>query len=85
MKSCFKEILSTWKLRITNFISDRHPQMRKYMRDTYGDNRANRRTRAISHFFDVWHVAKGKIEQNSQFLLYKLTSFLEIFRITQCC
>ena len=35
---------------INELVTDRHPQVTKYMRDKHP---------TIKHSFDVWHVAKG--------------------------
>ena len=39
------------EIGITAIVTDRHPQIQKYLRENYPD---------ISHYYDVWHVAKGK-------------------------
>lgn len=38
-------------INVETFISDRHRSIAKYMREQQPD---------IDHFYDVWHVAKGK-------------------------
>lgn len=58
-KACFFQILQGWNLQIDVFISDRHLQIRKYMREVYGENRKTLENR-IFHYLDVWHVAKSK-------------------------
>ena len=59
-KACFNEVLHKWKLQIGTFISDRHLQIRKYMRETFGANRKCIQQPRIHHYLDVWHVAKSK-------------------------
>ncbi|MES9883741.1 MAG: hypothetical protein ABW185_23055 [Sedimenticola sp.] len=36
---------------IDSLTTDRHPQVKKYMREQQPE---------ITHWYDVWHVAKGK-------------------------
>lgn len=38
-------------ISVSAIVTDRHPSIRKFIRDTYPD---------IQHYFDVWHIAKGK-------------------------
>ena len=45
-------------VQIDSFTTDRHPSIKKYMRD----NRPG-----IKHWFDVWHVAKGVLCQLRHF------------------
>lgn len=59
MKACLKEILSDWKLSVDFFVTDRHIQIRAYMRDTYGPNRKDKSLPLIHHRLDIWHVAKS--------------------------
>nr|XP_054770487.1 uncharacterized protein LOC129278312 [Lytechinus pictus] len=35
---------------IENIVTDRHPQIAKYLRENHPD---------INHYYDVWHIAKG--------------------------
>lgn len=51
LKQCITEVKNISNTPITDLITDRHPQVRKYMRENHGGT--------ISHFFDIWHVAKG--------------------------
>ena len=45
---------------IEYLVTDRHPSVRKYMREQHP---------ATAHFFDIWHMAKGKcIYLNCYFL-----------------
>ena len=37
---------------MSTFVTDRHPQIRKWMREQMP---------TVQHLFDVWHIAKGKI------------------------
>ena len=36
---------------IAELITDRHRQINKWLRETHPN---------ITHYFDIWHVAKGK-------------------------
>jgi hypothetical protein len=38
-------------VKVTHLVTDRHSAVKKYMRENHCD---------IIHWFDVWHVAKGK-------------------------
>ena len=66
--------LFDWGLQVANFISDRHIQIRAYMRDTYGcDRKQNMRTNPeITHYLDVWHVAKSKCVANRCYLFSEI-------------
>lgn len=33
-------------------VTDRHPSVKKYMREFHPD---------VQHLFDIWHIAKGKL------------------------
>lgn len=59
LKECLHEVLTEWKILVTEFISDRHIQVRAYMRDNYGKNRKDRTNLEITHYLDIWHVAKS--------------------------
>lgn len=59
LKECLQELLVDWKLSISDFISDRHIQIRAFLRDTYGSKRKDQSKPLIRHFLDIWHVAKG--------------------------
>ena len=61
LKLCLEQLFE-WDIKPDNFISDRHMQIRAFMRDTYGPNRkaANRNNPEIIHYLDIWHVAKSK-------------------------
>jgi hypothetical protein len=37
---------------IGELVTDRHPQVQKWMRDNMQD---------VKHYFDVWHVVKSEI------------------------
>ena len=37
---------------VDNLVTDRHPRVRKYMANTRPETK---------HYFDVWHMAKGKL------------------------
>jgi hypothetical protein len=42
--------LQTKDISIDTIVTDRHPQIQKYLRENYP---------SIEHYYDVWHVAKG--------------------------
>ncbi|XP_046569471.1 uncharacterized protein LOC124277801 [Haliotis rubra] len=44
------QLLQAEGLTLSTLITDRHPQIQKLVRETMP---------AVSHFYDVWHVAKG--------------------------
>lgn len=60
-KQCMGQVLD-WKLKVDALVSDRHIQIRAYMRDTYGAGRKRENTGnpEITHYLDIWHVAKSK-------------------------
>ena len=62
-KQSLELILNKWKLPVKNFISDRHIQIRKLMREVYGPNRKNQQLPLINHYLDPWHVSKSKLDQ----------------------
>lgn len=43
--------LKQQKLTIGTIVTDRHRQINKWLRETHPKTR---------HFYDVWHIAKGK-------------------------
>lgn len=45
------EYLEDFDVTVDELVTDRHVQVKKYMKDEYIDKH---------HYFDVWHVAKGK-------------------------
>lgn len=56
-------------------ITDRHPMVKKYMRVHQPD---------VTHFFDIWHVAKGMHIQssNKNVLILLGNSTIEVKRET---
>ena len=42
-------------LSIATIVTDRHMQISKWLRESHPDTK---------HYYDVWHVAKGKICYN---------------------
>lgn len=59
LKECLSEVIEHWNLTVSDFITDRHLQIRKYMRETYGTQRKDANKPPINHWLDVWHCAKG--------------------------
>lgn len=61
MKECLEEVVTKWKLIMKHLITDRHPQIRAFMRDFHGPLRkkAAKSNPLIIHYFYLWHVAKG--------------------------
>ena len=45
------EFLAERGLTVGTLVTDRHKQINKWIREDYPD---------IKHYYDVWHVAKGK-------------------------
>jgi hypothetical protein len=43
---------------IGTVVTDRHKQVTKYIREKL-------KPRGVKHFFDIWHVAKGKLDLES--------------------
>ena len=41
------------KLPVDVLVTDRHRQINKWLRESYP---------SITHYYDVWHVAKGNLE-----------------------
>jgi hypothetical protein len=60
LKTCLHKILSDWKLSIECLVTDRHRQIRAYMRDTYGPSRKVAANPEITHYVDIWHCAKSE-------------------------
>ena len=44
--------LQSNNITIDSLVTDRHPSVRKYVRENHTD---------ITHWFDIWHVAKSKL------------------------
>lgn len=59
-KEGMMQVLNVWKLKVKNMITDRHIQIRAYMRDVYGVARKQAGGPIITHYLDIWHVAKSK-------------------------
>ena len=52
------QYLQDRELCIEAIVTDRHPQINKWLRETHPN---------IRHYYDVWHVAKGKLKDNYVF------------------
>jgi len=52
--------LSAAKLEVDVLVTDRHPQVQKYVRE----NRPN-----IAHFYDPWHITKGQYLNKKSFFM----------------
>ena len=52
------EFLEGEGITITDIVTDRHSQIKKYMREERPE---------IQHWFDVWHVSKGMHFSKSTF------------------
>ncbi|KAK3716243.1 hypothetical protein QZH41_018045 [Actinostola sp. cb2023] len=46
--------LTTMKMKIKVLVTDRHSMIQKYLRESCP---------SISHYYDVWHIAKGTIKK----------------------
>lgn len=53
------EFLKGYDFSIGTLVTDRHPQVRKFMRESMPDTK---------HYYDVWHVAKGELSNFSIFI-----------------
>lgn len=53
LERCFKTLKEA-DIQITELVTDRHPQIRCYMRDFQTD---------IKHTFDTWHINKSLFDQ----------------------
>ena len=58
-RETLKQVLTNFRVQISGFISDRHIQIRKYMRETHGHQRKDQSQPQIDHFIDAWHCAKS--------------------------
>ena len=47
------DFLQTNNVHIDVIVTDRHPQIQKYIRESM---------LGILHYYDVWHVAKGMLQ-----------------------
>lgn len=72
------QYLSANHLTVDVLIMDRHRQINKWIRETYP---------SIAHYFDVWHVAKGKtiMHKHLKQLKYLLYTFRTEEEITRVC
>lgn len=59
LKRCLA-YLTEKEVNVTDLVTDRHSQVKKYMRESTN----------IRHWFDVWHVAKGMHDLDSDCLSY---------------
>jgi len=64
------DLLEANKLHVDVLITDRHPQIQKYVRESKP---------SIAHYYDVWHVAKGMCTV----LLCSLSFVLRIHKIVR--
>lgn len=55
------KLLKDRGLSVDTMITDRHPQIQKYIRE---------KMPSITHYYDVWHTAKGHIKQNN--IIFKI-------------
>ena len=46
------KFLEEMKLQVETLVTDRHQQITKYIREQHPN---------ITHYYDVWHVAKGML------------------------
>ena len=54
------KFLKEQKVSIGVIVTDRHKHINKWLRETHPN---------IKHFYDVWHIAKGKISLIKSILL----------------
>lgn len=57
VRRMFGFLLDQHQLTVAEFITDRHRQIQKYVREVLGNHHL---AVDLKHFFDVWHIAKGK-------------------------
>ena len=62
------QFLEGYDLTIGELITDRHIQVKKYMKDEHTDKQ---------HYFDVWHVAKGMFAYDITCLSRSLLSYFQ--------
>ncbi|KAH3872860.1 hypothetical protein DPMN_036083 [Dreissena polymorpha] len=60
--------LSANGLQISDLVTDRHAQVRKFMREEMGQ---------ICHWFDAWHMAKGTFYSMDYLCLLQIILFKE--------
>lgn len=65
-KECVTEVVNKWGLNVGEIITDRHIQVRKFMRETFGPEQIDKSTPAIKHWIDVWHTAKGNMTEQTE-------------------
>lgn len=51
LKQC-RKVLEDNNLSVSRLTTDRHISINKYVREEWQE---------VDHFFDVWHIAKGKV------------------------
>lgn len=58
-----KAALESEHVKVKVLITDRHPQIQKWIRDNW---------KTVTHYFDIWHVAKGIYQQCTRPFCYYL-------------
>lgn len=58
------EDLKRKKLSVKALITDRHTQVRKWLRENH---------KSIKHFLDIWHVAKGMYQNKKVIKAFERT------------
>ena len=51
LKRCLQYLVRLKKMIISNLVTDRHTQVKKFMKTKWPE---------IHHWFDCWHVSKGR-------------------------
>jgi len=51
LKRALQRLTQLYKAKIEVIITDRHLMVQKYLRENWEN---------VIHYYDVWHVAKGK-------------------------
>jgi len=72
VKRAFAHLLAT-DMVIKSFISDRHGSITKWMKTEFPIQCRSLGKSVINHFFDLWHVAKSKI--NKYYFIYEILFF----------
>lgn len=69
------QVISNAGLNITEIITDRHKQNTAWIKRNLPDT---------SHYFDIWHVSKGKI-MPSLLTIFFFTARLNIHQLQDTC
>ena len=68
LKRCLA-VMEERGIKVTNVVTDRHTQVKKYMREQHKDK---------NHEYDVWHVAKSRCQLNKVSVLLHNSDCIQI-------